>query len=107
MGVLQILRLLGMAVAFITVFVAVPEAVLILTIIGLVVGVMGDMEDSSNRVYWLVVAMGLASVSGAAEPLPVIGGPISDIMGNMSTLMNALALGILVNAMKERIMNSW
>ncbi|MAE04636.1 MAG: hypothetical protein CMK25_10455 [Porticoccaceae bacterium] len=107
MGVLQILRLLGMAVAFITAFVAVPEAVLILTVMGLVVGVMGDMEDNSNRVYWLIIAMALTTVSGAASPLPVIGGPISDIMGNMSTLMNALALGILVNAMKERIMNSW
>ena len=105
MGVLKILRLLGMAVALIAAFVAVPEAVLILTVIGLVVGVMGDMEDSSNRVYWLIVAMALATVSGAASPLPVIGGPISDIMGNMSTLMSAVALGLLMNAMKERIIN--
>ena len=94
-----------MAVALIAAFVAVPEAVLILTVIGLVVGVMGDMEDSSNRVYWLIVAMALATVSGAASPLPVIGGPISDIMGNMSTLMSAVALGLLMNAMKERIIN--
>lgn len=106
MGVLKILRLLGMAVALIAAFVAVPEAVLILTIIGLVVGVIDDMEDNSNRVYWLIVAMALTTVSGAASPLPFIGGPISDIMGNMSTLMNALALGILINAMKERILNS-
>ena len=105
MGVLKILRLLGMAVALIAAFVAVPEAVLILTVIGLVVGVMGDIEDSSNRVYWLIVAMALATVSGAASPLPVIGGPISDIMGNMSTLMSAVALGLLMNAMKERIIN--
>ncbi|MGB2044196.1 MAG: hypothetical protein ACPH3I_02585 [Porticoccaceae bacterium] len=105
MGVLKILRLLGMAVALIAAFVAVPEAVLILTVIGLVVGVMGDMEDSSNRLYWLIVAMALATVSGAASPLPVIGGPISDIMGNMSTLMSAVALGLLMNAMKERIIN--
>ena len=105
MGVLQILRLLGMAVAFITAFVAVPEAVLILTVIGLIVGVMGDMEDNSNRFYWLIVAMALTTVSGAASPLPVIGGPISDVTGNMSILMNAIALGLLMNAMKERVVN--
>ena len=105
MSVLKILRLLGIAVALIAAFVAVPEAVLILTVLGLVVGVMGDMEDNSNRVYWLIVAMAMATVSGAASPLPVIGGPISDIMGNMSTLMNAVALGLLMNAMKERIIN--
>ena len=105
MGVLQILRLLGMAVAFITAFVAVPEAVLILTVIGLIVGVMGDMEDNSNRLYWLIVAIALTTVSGAASPLPVIGGPISDVTGNMSILMNAIALGLLMNAMKERVVN--
>jgi hypothetical protein len=105
MGVLKILRLLGMAAALIAAFVAVPEAVLILTVLGLVVGVMGDMEDNSNRLYWLIVAMALTTVSGAASPLPVIGGPISDIMGNMSTFMNAVALGLLMNAMKERIIN--
>jgi hypothetical protein len=49
--------------------------------------------------------MALTTVSGAASPLPVIGGPISDIMGNMSTFMNAVALGLLMNAMKERIIN--
>ena len=105
MGVLKILRLLGVAAALIAAFVAVPEAVLILTVLGLVVGVMGDMEDNSNRLYWLIVAMALTTVSGAASPLPVIGGPISDIMGNMSTLMNAVALGLLLNAMKERVIN--
>jgi hypothetical protein len=105
MGVLKILRLLGMAAALIAAFVAVPEAVLILTVLGLVVGVMGDMEDNSNRLYWLIVAMALTTVSGAASPLPVIGDPISDIMGNMSTFMNAVALGLLMNAMKERIIN--
>jgi hypothetical protein len=105
MGVLKILRLLGMAAALIAAFVAVPEAVLILTVLGLVVGVMGDMEDNSNRLYWLIVAIALTTVSGAASPLPVIGDPISDIMGNMSTFMNAVALGLLMNAMKERIIN--
>ena len=76
-----------------------------MTVLGLIVGVMGDMEDSSNRVYWLVLAVALASVSGAAGPLPVIGGPISDIMGNMSTILNAVALGLILNATKERVMN--
>ena len=105
MGVLKILRSLGMAGALIAAFVAVPEAVLILTVLGLVVGVIGDMEDNSNRLYWLIVAMALTTVSGAASPLPVIGGPISDVTGNMSILMNAIALGLLMNAMKERVVN--
>jgi hypothetical protein len=55
-----------MAVAVVAAFLAVPEAVLIMTVLGLIVGV---MEDNSNRVYWLVMAVALSSVSGAAGPL--------------------------------------
>lgn len=51
MGVLQIIRLLGMAIALIAAFIIVPYAVISLTVIGLVVGFVDDMQDSSNRVY--------------------------------------------------------
>lgn len=105
MGVLQIIRLLGMAIALIAAFIIVPYAVISLTVIGLVVGFVDDMQDNSNRVYWLIIAMGLATVQGAAAPLPVIGGPITEVMGNMSILMSAVALGLLFNAMRERIVN--
>jgi hypothetical protein len=41
-------------------------------------------------------------VSGAAGALPVIGGPISDIMANLSTIVNAAALAVILNAVKDR-----
>ncbi|MGB1244728.1 MAG: hypothetical protein ACPG88_04785 [Porticoccaceae bacterium] len=104
MNALKIIRLIVLAVAVVGAFVAIPEAALIMAVLGLVMGVMGDMADNSNRTYMLVFVVALASVSGAAEPLPVIGVPISDIMGNLSTIMNAAALGIILNAIKERVM---
>ncbi|MDG1310784.1 MAG: hypothetical protein P8P26_01830 [Porticoccaceae bacterium] len=104
MSVLKIIRLVVLAIAVIGAFVAIPEAALILAVLGLVMGVMGDMADNSNRTYMMVFAVTLATVYGAAGPLPLIGGPVSDIMANMSTIMNAAALGIILNAMKERVM---
>ena len=104
MNALKIIRLIVLAVAVVGAFVAIPEAALIMAVLGLVMGVMGDMADNSNRTYMLVFVVALASVSGAAEPLHVIGVPISDIMGNLSTIMNAAALGIILNAIKERVM---
>ena len=104
MNALKIIRLIVLAVAVVGAFVAIPEAALIMAVLGLVMGVMGDLAYSSNRTYMLVFVVTLATVSGAAGPLPVIGGPISDIMGNLSTIMNAAALGIILNAIKERVM---
>ena len=104
MNALKIIRLIVLAVAVVGAFVAIPEAALIMAVLGLVMGVMGDLADSSNRTYMLVFVVTLATVSGAAGPLPVKGGPISDIMGNLSTIMNAAALGIILNAIKERVM---
>ena len=104
MNALKIIRLIVLAVAVVGAFVAIPEAALIMAVLGLVMGVMGDLADSSNRTYMLVFVVTLATVSGDAGPLPVIGGPISDIMGNLSTIMNAAALGIILNAIKERVM---
>ena len=105
MNALKIVRLVAMAVAVIGAFTAIPEAALIMAVIGLVMGVMDDMADNSNRTYMMVFAVTLATVAGAAGPLPLVGSYISDIMGNMSTIMNAAALGIILSAMKDRVMD--
>ena len=105
MNALKIVRLVAMAVAVIGAFTAIPEAALIMAVIGLVMGIMGDMADNSNRTYMMVCAVTLAIVAGAAGPLPLVGSYISDIMSNMSTIMNAAALGIILSAMKDRVMD--
>ena len=61
MNALKIVRLVAMAVAVIGAFTAIPEAALIMAVIGLVMGVMGDMADNSNRTYMMVFAVTLAT----------------------------------------------
>ena len=104
MGALKIVRLLSILVAVVGAFVAIPEAALIMALLGLVGGYLADEADKDNRMYFLVFAVALGAVSGAAGAIPAIGGPISDIMGNLSTIINASALAIIINAVKDRAM---
>ena len=92
----------AIAVAVVGAFTAIPEAALVMAVLGLVGGYMADEADKSNRTYFLVFAVALGTVSGAAAALPVIGGPISDIMANLSTIVNAAALAVILNAIKDR-----
>jgi len=102
MSALKIVRLLSIAVAVVGAFTAIPEAALVMAVLGLVGGYMADEADKSNRTYFLVLAVALGTVSGAAAALPVIGVPISDIMANLSTIVNAAALAVILNAIKDR-----
>ena len=104
MGALKIVRLLSILVAVVGAFVAIPEAALIMALLGLIGGYLADEADKDNRMYFLVFAVALGTVSGAAGAIPGIGGPISDIMGNLSTIINASALAIIINAIKDRVM---
>ena len=53
--------------------------------------------------YFLVFAVALGTVSGAAGAIPEVGGYISDIMGNFSTIINASALMIIIKAVFDRV----
>ena len=80
----QIIRYVAVALAIVGAFVVIPEAALIMTIVGLVMGWVA--VDANNRTAFLVLAVALATVSGAAGGLPAIGEHISAIMGNASAM---------------------
>ena len=104
MSPLKIVRLVSILVAVVGAFVAIPEAAMIMAVLGLALGITGDMADSSNRTYLLVFAVALGTVSGAAGGIPMVGDYISAIMGNISSIVNAMALGIIIMAIKDRAM---
>jgi len=103
MSALKIVRLLSIAVAVVGAFTAIPQAALVMAVLGLVGGYMSDEADKGNRTYFLVLAVALGTVSGAAGAIPVVGGPVSDIMANISTIVNAAALAVILNAIKDRV----
>lgn len=103
MGLLQIVRYASVLVAVLGAFMAIPEAALIMAVLGLVGGYLADEADKDNRMYFLVFAVALGAVSGAAGAVPVVGAYVSDIMGNLSTIINASALMIIIKAVVDRV----
>ena len=53
MGLLKIVRYLSVLVAVVGAFMAIPEAALIMTLLGLVGGYLADEADKDNRMYFL------------------------------------------------------
>ena len=104
MNALKIVRLAVLVVAVIGAFVAIPEAALIMTILGLVMGYLSDQADKTNRLYYFVFAVALSSVYGAAGALPIVGEYITAILGNMSAIVNAGAVAVIILAIKDRAM---
>ena len=90
----------GMAVAIAAAFVTVPYAALVLALAGLVHGVLDVNEDNLMAVS--VMAVALATVSGALGAIPVAGEYISAIMGNVGALVAAAALTGIAMSVKDK-----
>jgi len=104
MSPLKVVRLLAVAIAVIGAFTAIPEAALIMVLLGLALGFLSDQADKDNRTFYLIFALALSAMSGAAGGLPVIGGHITAILGNMSEIINAGAVAIILMVIKDRVM---
>ncbi|MDC3259171.1 hypothetical protein OAU29_02845 [Porticoccaceae bacterium] len=102
MSPLKVVRLLAVVIAVIGAFTAIPEAALIMVLLGLALGFLSDQADKDNRTFYLIFALALSAMSGAAGGLPVIGGHITAILGNMSEIINAGAVAIIIMVIKDR-----
>mgnify|MGYP006091295819 CR=1 FL=1 len=104
MNPLKVVRLLTLAIAVIGAFVAIPEAALVMILIGVALGFLSDQADKDNRTFFLIFAIALASMSGAVDGLPVIGGYVTAILGNLSDIVSAAAVAVILMVIKDRVM---
>ena len=104
MSPLKVVRLLTLAIAVIGAFVAIPEAALVMILIGVALGFLSDQADKDNRTFFLIFAIALASMSGAVDGLPVIGGYVTAILGNLSDIVTAAAVAVILMVIKDRVM---
>lgn len=102
MSPIKIVRILALAVAVVAAFVVIPWVALIMVILGLAIGFMGVTED--RRLIYLVVAVALSSVTGALGPIPAVGGYLTAILENTSTIINAGAVAVILMHIKDRVM---
>ncbi len=101
MNVVKIIRLIALVVAIVAAFVTIPYVALIMTLLGLAMGFMGVEEE--RRLMYMVTAVTLYMVVGSLGPIPVIGEYLTSILTNVSTIINAGAVAVILMIIKDRI----
>jgi hypothetical protein len=101
MDALKIIRLVALALAVIAAFVEIPYVALAFIVLGLVIGFMGVPEE--RRLLFLVMAVTLAMVADALNPVPAIGEYLTAILTNASTVLNAGAVAVILMIFKDRL----
>jgi hypothetical protein len=101
MDAAKILRLVGLLLAIVAAFVSIPYATEIMIVLGLAIGFVGVTEE--RRMLFMVLAITLNFVANALDPLPAIGVYLTAILGNVSTIVNAGAVAVIVMIVKDRL----
>ena len=101
MDAAKIIRLVALLVAVVAAFTNIPYAAEVMIVLGLAVGFHGVSEE--RRILFMIVAVTLAMVAGALDPLPVVGPYLTSILGNLSTIANAGAVAVIVMVFWDRV----
>lgn len=101
MNIVKIIRLVALVFAIVAAFVAIPYMALIMVLLGLAIGFMGVAEE--RRLIYMVTAVTLAMVAGSLGPIPVIGEYFTSILSNVSAIVNAGAVAVILMIIKDRL----
>ena len=96
----KIIRLVAVLVAILAAFVTIPEEAAIIAVLGLVGGYYIE-EDRATA--FLVTALALGVVNGALGSVWGIGPYISDVLGSVSSLLNAAACTVIAVGIYNRV----
>ena len=94
------MRLFSILVAVVAAFVNLPEEATIIATLGLVAGFFVE-EEYSQR--FLIGVLALALAYGSLGPVWIIGGYLTDVLGSVSSLLNAGACAVIVMGLVKRL----
>ena len=100
MDLAKIVRLVAVLFAVVAGLVAIPQAAVIIAVLGLVAG---WFVEEDRRINYMLATLTLALVHGALGPIPAIGGYLTDVLGSLSALLNAGACTVIVMAIYDRV----
>jgi len=100
MDLSKIIRLVAVLFAVVAGVVAIPQAAMIIAILGLIAGYFVEEE---RRMPYMVMTLTLALAHGALGPIPGVGSYITDILGSISALLNAGACTVIVMTIIDRL----
>jgi hypothetical protein len=101
MSVAKILRLLALILAVVGAFVGVPYVALAFVVLGLAIGFIGVEEE--RRLAYFVMAIALTMMAGTLQPIPMVGGYLTAILTNVSSVINAGAIAVVLTIIYERV----
>jgi hypothetical protein len=101
MSAVKIVRIVAILVAIAAAFVAIPYGAVLMALLGLAIGFMGVTEE--RRVLFLVMAVALVTAAGSLGSIPAIGEYLTAILGNMSAIVNAGAIAVILMIVKDRL----
>jgi urease accessory protein UreF len=97
----KIVRIVALLVVLVAAFVSFPYAGLLMVLLGLVSGFIGVPEE--RRMLYFIMAVTLATVAGALGPIPMVGEYLTAILTNLSTVINAGAVAVILVIVYERV----
>ncbi len=100
MDVAKIVRIVAVLFAVVAGLVAIPQAAVIIAVLGLVGGY---FVEEDRRLNFMVMTLTLAVIHGALGVIPVVGGYLTDILESLSALFNAAACTVIVMAIVDRL----
>ncbi len=100
MDVAKIVRLVAVLFAVVAGLVPIPQAAVIIAVLGLVGGYF--VEDD-RRLNFMVMTLTLAVIHGALREIPVVGGYLTGALESLSALFNAAACTVIVMAIVDRL----
>ena len=101
MDTIKIIRIIALIVAVIAAFIEIPYVALAFIVLGLAIGFLGVPEE--RRLLFMVTAVTLALVADSLGPIPAIGTYLTAFLGNVSAIINAAALAVILVIFKDRI----
>ena len=101
MSAVKIVRIVAILVAIAAAFVAIPYGAVLMALLGLAIGFMGVTEE--RRILFLVMAVALVTAAGSLGSIPAIGEYLTAILGNMSAIVNAGAIAVILMIVKDRL----
>ena len=101
MNVGKILLIVIVLLSVVSAFVGIPYVGLVLVLAGLASGILAIEDD--RKVYFLLVALVLASGAGALGAIPAVGGYLTAMLTSLSTAASAGAIGVIVKGIVDRL----
>jgi hypothetical protein len=101
MSAANIVRIIALILALAGAFVVIPFIGLAFVVLGLAVGFIGVSEE--RRISYFVTAIALTMMVGALGPIPVVGESLTAILTNISSVINAGAIAIVLTSIYERV----